>query len=271
MSENITFSDIWENLSALDVSKKVRQRTGFNYLSWSWAYGFLIGEYPDARITPIMFEHADGTQTLHHPCPIGYMVMVEVSIEGHSRIEMLPVLDHKNKAIPEPTAFDINTSIQRCKVKCMAQFGLGLNIYADEDLPMAYQEYTPEEYEKFISMVDEQNESPITFTAWKQYTPLDKYNAVVNTWMKPFAKNKEKGKAGEWLTELDKRGHAQADDYFERFVSCIENESIAEARELRDELSSDEFALVWHRLEIEQRNAVRALLSQTTEYSEAEE
>jgi hypothetical protein len=68
------------------------------------------------------------------------MVKVSVEIKGDIKTCLLPVLDHKNKPIENPNSFAVNTSIMRCLAKCIALHGLGLYIYAGEDLPEAERE-----------------------------------------------------------------------------------------------------------------------------------
>jgi len=76
--------------------------------------------------------------------PHGIFVKVSVTIEGCTRTELLPILDNRNKPIPKPNSFDINTSIKRCLAKCLALQGLGLYIYRGEDLPHEANEALPE-------------------------------------------------------------------------------------------------------------------------------
>jgi hypothetical protein len=70
----------------------------------------------------------------------GCYVKVTVTIQGLDRTEILPVLNHINKPIPNPNSFEINTSIKRCLAKCLALHGLGLYIYRGEDLPFEDEE-----------------------------------------------------------------------------------------------------------------------------------
>lgn len=72
------------------------------------------------------------------------MVWVDVTLNGTTRTGFLPVMDHRNKPIPEPDAFQVNTALMRCMTKTLALFGLGLYIYAGEDLPEGEPEVTPE-------------------------------------------------------------------------------------------------------------------------------
>ena len=119
--------EIWQTLSSIDCSKHIEKKNNLSYLSWAWAWGMLMENYPEATFefdTPQ--SQPDGTM----------MVFCTISIGEASRRMWLPVMDYKNKAIVNPDAFAINTANMRCLVKCMALFGLGLYIYAGEDLPL---------------------------------------------------------------------------------------------------------------------------------------
>ena len=128
MSGKTSFSSIWATLSVVDVSDRIEKKQNLSFLSWSWAWGTLMEHYPQAEYT---FQEpeiaADGS----------VMVFCTVTIDGLSRQMWLPVMDFKNRAIPSPNAFQINTARMRCLVKCLAMFGLGHYIYAGEDLPSA--------------------------------------------------------------------------------------------------------------------------------------
>ncbi|EJS45766.1 hypothetical protein ICG_05866 [Bacillus cereus BAG1X1-3] len=80
----------------------------------------------------------DGVPYLKTDC--GYLVEVEVTVQGLPLSQIHPILNNQNKPIAEPNSFDINTSIQRCLVKAIALHGLGLYIYAGEDLPEIQEE-----------------------------------------------------------------------------------------------------------------------------------
>ena len=122
---------VFEKLSAIDVSGFTEKKGQFTYLSWSDALNELLKHYPEA--TWHVLSDSNGfpyTQT-----PAGCFVTVEVIIEGISRTQVHPVLNHVNKTIEMPNAFEINTAIQRCLAKCISLHGLGLYIYRGEDLP----------------------------------------------------------------------------------------------------------------------------------------
>jgi hypothetical protein len=120
----------FERLSRINVSEHIEKKGSFSYLSWPFAVAQLRLADPAATWEVRRF---DGLPYLH--TETGYFVEVAVTVQGVTLSQIHPVLDGKNQPIAEPTAFDINTSIQRCLVKAIALHGLGLYIYAGEDLP----------------------------------------------------------------------------------------------------------------------------------------
>ena len=113
-------------LSKIDCNEHKQKVGKFDYLSWSWAWATLMEHYPQA--TYEFHEpktHDDGTVT----------VFCTVKIDYQSRMMWLPVMDYKNKAVVNPDARQLNDSMMRCLVKCLAMYGLGHYIYAGEDLP----------------------------------------------------------------------------------------------------------------------------------------
>ena len=117
-------------LFQIDVSNYVEMKGQFSYLSWPFAVAQLRLADPTAYWEVRRF---DGLPYLSSE--LGFFVEVAVTVQGVTLSQIHPVLDHKNRPILAPTPFDINTSIQRCLVKAIALHGLGLNIYAGEDLP----------------------------------------------------------------------------------------------------------------------------------------
>lgn len=114
----------------LDVSKYVERKGQFSYLSWPFAVAQLRLADPQACWEVRRFEGLPYLAT-----ELGYFVEVAVTVQGVTLSQIHPVLDNKNRPILAPSAFDINTSIQRALVKAIALHGLGLSIYAGEDLP----------------------------------------------------------------------------------------------------------------------------------------
>lgn len=117
-------------LSEVDCSGHVEKKGRFSYLSWTYAISELLKRHPKAtwdvkRFNGFPFMASEA----------GYFVEVGVTVDGVERAQIHPVLDNSNKPIAKPNAFQINTSIQRALVKAIALHGLGLYIYAGEDLP----------------------------------------------------------------------------------------------------------------------------------------
>ena len=123
-------SNYFATLSAINVNDHVEKKGRFSYLSWPYAVSQLRQSDPTATWEVRRF---DGLPYL--ACDAGVFVEVAVTVQGVTLSQLHPVLDGQNRPILAPTAFDINTSIQRCLVKAIALHGLGLYIYAGEDLP----------------------------------------------------------------------------------------------------------------------------------------
>ena len=124
---------IFQVLSSVNVNGHTEKKNGLTYLSWAWAWAEIKKAYPNALYT--IYENADGW--CYHTDGRTAWVKTGVTIEGIEYIEYLPVMDHRNKSIPleSITSFDVNKAIQRSLTKACARHGLGLYIYAGEDLP----------------------------------------------------------------------------------------------------------------------------------------
>ena len=119
-------------LNGIDVKNHIEKKGGFSYLSWPYAVAELRKRHPTATWRVIRFDGKPFLQT-----DGGCFVEVAVTVEGIELSQVHPVLDGRNKPILNPDAFQINTSLQRALVKAIALHGLGLYIYAGEDLPDA--------------------------------------------------------------------------------------------------------------------------------------
>ena len=117
-------------LNAINVSEHIEKKAGFSYLSWPYAVAQLRLADPTATWEVRRF---DGLPYL--ACDAGVFVEVAVTVQGITLSQIHPVLDGRNRPLIAPNSFDINTSIQRALVKAIALHGLGLYIYAGEDLP----------------------------------------------------------------------------------------------------------------------------------------
>lgn len=128
MSENY-----FVELNNINVNGKTEKKNGLTYLSWAWAWGEVKKLHPDATYT--IYENADGL--FYHTDGKTCWVKTGVTVNDVEHIEYLPVMDFKNRSIPfdQVTSFDVNKAIQRSLTKAVARHGLGLYIYAGEDLP----------------------------------------------------------------------------------------------------------------------------------------
>lgn len=125
----------FEELNKINVNDKVEKKNGLSYLSWPYAWGELKKKYPEATFT--IYENADGWN--YHTDGRTCWVKTGVTVLGIEHIEELPIMDFKNKSIPlnQVTSYEVNKAIQRSLTKAVARHGLGLYIYAGEDLPDA--------------------------------------------------------------------------------------------------------------------------------------
>ena len=121
----------FEQLSQINCNDHVQTKGKFSYLSWTWAWAILKKHVPDATFEKHLFNGLPYMVDAN-----GYaFVSVSVTAEGDTLTEVYAVLDNRNQPIKNPSSFQINTSLQRCLVKAIAFTGLGLYIYAGEDLP----------------------------------------------------------------------------------------------------------------------------------------
>jgi len=122
-------------LLKINVNDHTEKKGQLTYLSWAWAWAEILKIDPQATWVAHEFG-PDGCQVPMMILPdTTAMVKVGVTISGHYKQCLLPVMDNKNKAIQGPDAFQVNTAIMRCLAKAIAMHGLGLYIYAGEDLP----------------------------------------------------------------------------------------------------------------------------------------
>ena len=120
-------------LLKINVNDHLEKKGNLSYLSWAWAWAEVLKIDPAASW--VAHEWADRPAMF---LPDGSaMVKVSVTVKGDTKLCVLPVMDNRNRAIQNPDAFAINTAIMRCLAKAIAMHGLGLYIYAGEDLPEA--------------------------------------------------------------------------------------------------------------------------------------
>ena len=201
---------VFETLNAINVNEHIeKKKTGeknpdgtektLSYLSWVWAWGQVKQKYPDANYE---VKHWDGKPYLGDE-NLGYMVETSVTINEETMTMWLPVMDNKNKAmksapysyktrygdkeVAQATMFDINTAIMRCLVKNLAMFGLGLYIYAGEDLPEVEAQAAKSELEQKIAQavaaikaVKSRDELEKCWRDWSKVVPTEQGSAFMN-------------------------------------------------------------------------------------------
>ena len=157
---NLTYKEVWETLSKIDVSPYLDTKGQFSYLSWSYARAILSHFYPQYRVVWLPSEKfEDGTMLLN----------CRVEIDNLSRAHWLPVYDNKYNAIANPNADDIQDNMQRCFVKTVALFGLGIQVFHNgsgtpEELQLENpNETSKEQLAKALILIDKlemKNEKP---------------------------------------------------------------------------------------------------------------
>lgn len=220
MSNQITFADIWNTLRKVDVSKYIKKKESdfgkeLSYISWANAWAILMEHFPNSDYEIVEEDN--------FPCFIreyGAFCKTKVTIEGHVRSMQLPVMNHSNKAMKIESysystkngnrsvnainSFAINKTIMRCLVKNLALFGLGIDIYIDEDLPDANSEHKENE----IAWEEKRNEKiggngKNKDVAWKDIDGkflawcVDDANSKYTKRLKPYAQKEIDWRMGQ--------------------------------------------------------------------------
>ena len=207
-------------LSAIDCSEHVETKrngqTELSYLSWAWAWHICKEHFPTATYT--IYEDAQGRPyfTDGRTC----WVKTGVTIEGLEHIEYLPIMDYRNASIPvdRVTSFDMNKAIQRSLTKAVARHGLGLYIYAGEDLPWSEEEAKAQEAAAAAEKTAKQTKSrkgketpapaeKVPETAPYVPLPQSQYWTVVRL----YAEGRKSKSGGDYRTEWITLTHADAD------------------------------------------------------------
>jgi len=124
------------SMLTLNVNDHTEKKGNLTYLSWAWAWAEALKADPQAYYQVQMWGK-QGEEKCYMEINGTCMVWVTVTLFGKPMTCQLPVMDFKNKAMPNPDAFAVNTAIMRCMTKALSLHGLGLYIYAGEDLPEA--------------------------------------------------------------------------------------------------------------------------------------
>ena len=175
---------IFNKLFSLDVNEHIEKKNSLSYLSWAWAWAEVKKLYPTANYTiePYTFDEK-----------LGYMVFTNVTIAGQNYRMWLPVMDNNNysmknepyevvtkygkRQVAAASMFDINKAYMRCLVKNLAMFGLGLYVYAGEDIPEKSFDTPDEEpasLEETLNKINECTTVEAVTDIWKNNIPLQK-------------------------------------------------------------------------------------------------
>jgi hypothetical protein len=221
----------YTDLRKINVNDYIERKNGLAYLSWSWAVDQLLQLDEGAS-----WEYAE-------PRIFGETMMVYCTVHafGKSRTAQLPVMDFRNKAIHNPDAFSVNTAMQRCLAKAISLHGLGMYIYAGEDLPMAEM--------KESETKEEINETRLT----KETIKAPKQSITPTAGALEAFNNDEKdllNRIAEEVTEL------------------VQLEEIRLAHERCEMLENDEKVALWSLLDSRTRSALKKYKTATTSASQ---
>jgi hypothetical protein len=228
-------------LSRLDCSPGVEvKHGGLSYLSWSYAWHLLVSKHPDSTYyfaEPMTLP--DGTM----------MVKAGVTVEGLTHEMPLPVLDHRNKPLSSPNAFDFNSAQMRALVKAIAMHGVGISLYLG-DIKQVVEASNYEKAQQFISAQDSMGFLEFLGTL-SERDQIDLFNdPAIPKGQKTAFKNDHRALV------------KQANDFLDSVAECI-----AEATEQQDEvllqetiaeLSSFERTAVWGRLSADQQQFIQS-------------
>ena len=160
----------FNELRTINVNEHTEKKGKFTYLSWTWAVDQLLQNDPTATWT--FGDHVYFNETL--------MVFCTVTAMGKSMTCQMPVLNNMNKAIPNPNAMDVNTAMMRCLTKCISLFGIGLYIYAGEDLPQEEPVDLTAEAENWVTAISNCDSMELLKDVYKNaYNTLSKDKSAV--------------------------------------------------------------------------------------------
>ena len=155
------------DLMKINVNEHTEKKNGLTYLSWAWAWQEALKADPTASFEVKTFMRDQYTELPYMDVNGTGMVWVTVTMFKQPRTCMLPVMDHRNKPIMNPDAFQVNTAIMRCMTKALALHGLGSYIYAGDDLPASDEKEAPTTMGELTKKEDgPKYENILAKTAW---------------------------------------------------------------------------------------------------------
>ena len=174
-TEPVSFpAQVWAKMSRIDVSNHIMQKEGgfsADYLPWSWAYSQMIKAYPESSFKVLPDERFDDGTVL-----INIQVTVRENGNKLRREMYLPVMNHKMQALPNPNARQISDTRMRALVKCIALFGLGIDLWTKSDFPVGAEDDPIDEAQADLlgGLFDKLDEdSQTSFLAWVGVDSID--------------------------------------------------------------------------------------------------
>ena len=220
MKNAMATDNYFSKLNSINCNDKTEKKNGLTYLAWAYAWGEVKKLFPDATYT--IYENAQGW--FYHTDGNTCWVKTGVTINGIEHIEYLPVMDFKNRSIPveQVTSFDVNKAIQRSLTKAVARHGLGLYIYAGEDLPDEgeQQEVQSQPSKAVVARRTAKSNSPKP--AAYEPMPQETYWKIVAA----YAQGKQTKTGGDYRDTWIKTTHA-GQEQIEKFDHDVENWKLA--------------------------------------------
>jgi hypothetical protein len=174
-TEPVSFpAQVWAKMSRIDVSNHIMQKEGgfsADYLPWSWAYSQMIKAYPESSFKVLPDERFDDGTVL-----INIQVTVRENGNKLRRQMYLPVMTPKMQALQNPNARQISDTRMRCLVKCIALFGLGIDLWTKSDFPVGAEDDPIDEAQADLltGLFDKLDEdSQTSFLAWVGVDSID--------------------------------------------------------------------------------------------------
>jgi len=181
------------DLLTLNVNEHTEKKANLTYLSWAWAWAEALKHDPLAFYQVQMWGKP-GEEKCYMDINGTCMVWVTVTMFGKPMMCQLPVMDHRNKAIQAPDAFAVNTAIMRCMTKALSLHGLGLYIYAGEDLPeldsglidsLVYEikdHYEKDDLAGMYGIWEAIADNEVRITVWKTLAPDSKVRSAIKAY-----------------------------------------------------------------------------------------
>ena len=160
-------AEIWTTLSKINVNENIEKKGNLSYLSWTWAWSKLMEHFPDS------YYHFEDRKLENGTVEVTCILSIHKGDQSVSRHMWLPVMDHKNNSIINPSSRMVSDAKMRCLVKAIGIMGLGLYIYAGEDLPAAEKERIRIEMEN--AMVSEDQAAELNKLIKDTATDADKF------------------------------------------------------------------------------------------------